>query len=128
MDNTREETEYSPYGLHMRNYKACSLVDVLEEVIVNLINIPFRHGFTFPRCNESIHHMMEKKPGNFSIKKMRIIQLVEAEFNTYQKIKIGKHFMQRVEKWITSHRRCMEGEKEGQSTILSCNNNLYTIL
>ena len=89
MERTREYTASSLSGLHMVHYKAGEASESIMKIIVAMINIPFENVHTVPRWNKSIHMMKEKIPGNHSSQKMRIIQLVEEDFNTYQKIKIG---------------------------------------
>ena len=69
MDKTKENTASSPSNIHIVHYKACALSEPLAKILVKAINIPFTYGFTIPRWNESLHHMMEKSPGNLSIKK-----------------------------------------------------------
>ena len=115
MKKTKEETASSPSNIHMGHYIVCALSPILSEIIVKSINIPFKQGFTMPRWNSSIHHMLEKSPGNHSLKKMRIIQLVEADFNIYQKIKISRELMRKIVKEETFPDEMYGGRKNRTS-------------
>ena len=90
MEKTREETASSPSSVHIGHYKACAISEDITKIQVQLINLPFIHGTTLSRWKESIHHMMEKIPGFFLLK-MRLIQLIEADFNFYQKLLLLLH-------------------------------------
>ena len=68
LDRTKEEPSSSPSNLHVGHYKACSMSESLTSTLVKIINIPFIHGLTVPRWNESVHHMIQKVPGCNSIK------------------------------------------------------------
>ena len=98
MHKTRESTYSSPYGIHMGHYVACEMNSNLSKVCVNIINIPFNCGFSLKRWGSSVHQMIQKQAGNNYLHKLRIIQLVEEDYNTYQQINIGNKLMQHIEK------------------------------
>ena len=94
---TSETTASSPSNLHIGHYKAMSYSTFLMNILSIVISLPFLYGFTHERWNRSTHHMLEKIPNYPLLDKLRIIQLVEADFNIYQKIKIGRAFMNHLE-------------------------------
>ena len=102
MEHTKESTSSSPSGIHMGHYIACEMSESASQVCVGIMNLPFMCGISNSRWENSIHFMIRKVPGNNNIDKLRIIQLIEADFNAYQKIKIGKQLMAHAEnnKWL----------------------------
>ena len=91
---SREMTASSPSSIHIGYYIACAASAPLAEAIALSISIPFVFGFTHQRWNNSVHHMLEKTPGVPNLQRLRIIQLIEADFNLYQKIKIYRQLLQ----------------------------------
>ena len=90
--NTKEFTASSPSGIHMGYYKAASYSDKLCEILEILMYLPFMHGFSPERWNQSTHLMLEKVPGFPLVSNLRLTQLLEEDFNRYLKIKIGRGF------------------------------------
>jgi len=52
---------------------------------VTMANIPLKTGYSPARWREGLNVMLEKSPGNFNVKKLRIILLFEADFNSNNK-------------------------------------------
>ena len=84
--DTPERTSSSPSGRHLGHYKAALQSPNLLHLLCQLTSLPFQFGFTPPRWTTSIDTMLEKSPGNPHITKLRIIQLIEADFNIGLKI------------------------------------------
>jgi len=84
--DTPERTSSSPSRRHLGHYKAALLSPNLLYLFCQLTSLPFHFGFTPTRWTTSIDKMLEKSPGNPHISKLRIIQLLEADFNIGRKI------------------------------------------
>lgn len=111
----REKISSSPSSIHIGLYKALSHSPDLMGTLAFAISLPFAFGFSHKRWQNSIHQMLQKTPGNPDITKLRIIQLVEADYNLYQKIKIGKEFMKYNEKNLSFPEE-MHGGRSNKST------------
>jgi len=84
--NTPERTSSSPSRRHLGHYKAALQSSNLLYLLCQLTSLPFQFGITPTRWTTSIDTMLEKSPGNPHISKLRIIQLLEADFNIGLKI------------------------------------------
>ena len=62
-----------------------------------MMSLPFLYGFVNTRWTKSIDVMLEKKRGNRKIHMLRIIGLLEADFNTALKIIFAKKMMNNAE-------------------------------
>ena len=76
-----EMTSLSPSGLHYTLWKALAENNELCKMCAAMMTLPFRHGFTHDRWRKIIDVMLEKKTGVRKIHLMRIIGLVEVDFN-----------------------------------------------
>jgi hypothetical protein len=83
---TPEKTSSSPSGRHFGHYKTALQSTIILSVLHKLTSIPFQFGFSPSRWRIAIDTMLEKTPGNPHLSKLRIIQLIEADFNTGLKI------------------------------------------
>ena len=92
-----EKTSSSPSGLHYTIWKCLASDDDLAEWLSVMMSLPFEHGFVNERWTKSIDVMLEKKPGNRMIHMLRIIGLLEADFNTALKIFFAKRMMANAE-------------------------------
>ena len=63
-----------------------------------MMSLPFMYGFTNKRWETAIEVMLEKKRGVRRIHLMRIIALVEADFNTALKIMYAQKLMWQAER------------------------------
>lgn len=88
MKKTRENTSSSPSGLHMGHYNAGACMKDVPFILTTMLYLPFQYGFSPKRWQASIHVMLEKVQGQTRIYKLRIIQLLEADFNISLKIKL----------------------------------------
>ncbi|KAL7546461.1 hypothetical protein ACHAWF_009793, partial [Thalassiosira exigua] len=62
-----------------------------------MLRLPFMYGFMNERWANSLDVMLEKKPGVRRIHQLRIIGLVEADFNTALKLFFAKHLISNTE-------------------------------
>jgi len=77
-----EKTSSSPAGLHYTIWKAMARVESLAKFLCIMISLPFLYGFVNNRWANEIDVMLEKKRGVRKIHLLRIIGLLEADFNT----------------------------------------------
>ena len=92
-----ERTSSSPSGLHYSIWKCLAREDDLAEWLSLMMSMPFQFGFINERWTKSIDVMLEKKQGNRQIHMLRIIGLLEADFNTALKILFSQKLMQNAE-------------------------------
>jgi len=92
-----EATSSSPSGIHYTFWKAIARDDELSDYFSTMMGLPFQHGFVCKRWTTNIEVMLEKKPGVRAIHKLRIIGLLEADFNTALKILFSKQVMANAE-------------------------------
>ena len=71
--------------------------DELSEFLCIMISLPFVYGFACKRWLRAIDVMLEKKKGVRKIHMLRIIGLLEADFNSALKYFFAKKMMQRAE-------------------------------
>ena len=93
---TNEKTSSSPSGLHYTLWKSISEKEYLCSYMCIMMSLPFMYGFSNTRWETAIDVMLEKKLGVRSIHLMRIIGLLEADFNTALKI-YGRKLMANAE-------------------------------
>lgn len=93
-----ELTSSSASGLHYTLWKAIAEIDDCCKYMAVMMSLPFQYGFTNTRWQTAIDVMLEKKFGVRQIHLMRIIGLVEADFNTALKILFAKQLMTNAEK------------------------------
>jgi predicted transcriptional regulator len=104
----KEKTSTSPSGRHLGTYKALlaplpsteTFQDPSESVlriVTQLINLAFTDNILIDRWQNVTTTMLEKKPGNNSIDKLRVIHLIEADFNLPLGILWGRRLMQHAE-------------------------------
>ena len=89
----RENTASSPSKLHMGHYISSCEHDKISQVRLAKINISLHYEFKLDRWNHSLHGMILQKERHY-IDKLRIIQLIESDFNTAMKILLSRRIMQ----------------------------------
>ena len=92
-----ETTTSSPSGIHYTLWKALAEDDDLAELHALWLSIPFMYGFTSERHLKEIDCMLEKKYGVRRIHILRIIGLMEGDFNAYLKWAFNQHVMPNAE-------------------------------
>lgn len=96
-NNTKERTASSPSGAHIGHYKVGEIFPEISEILAIMMSLPFVYGFSPTRWRQSVHFIIEKIQGNMTLGKLRIIQLLEEDFNGMLKIKIGRQLMHELE-------------------------------
>lgn len=92
-NHTKEQTASSPSGIHVGHYKLGCIYPQLGKLLTQVASIPFQYGYTLRRWCRASHIIIEKKKGNPLLTAMRIIQLLEADYNAVLKIKLGREFI-----------------------------------
>ena len=91
----KERTTSSPSGLHYTLWKV--LAADLASWLSLLMSLPFMYGFAHQRWATMADVMLEKKKNVRKIHQLRIIGILEADFNTALKIIFGRELMTRAE-------------------------------
>jgi hypothetical protein len=96
----REETSTSPSGCHLglrrvttHNYPDEETEKVKKDILrvqTQIINLPLRHGFSPHRWQQVVNAMIEKIPNQPYISKLRVIHLLEADYNLCLKAIFGR--------------------------------------
>ncbi|KAL7536182.1 hypothetical protein ACHAXR_006960 [Thalassiosira sp. AJA248-18] len=86
--SVREKTSSSPSGIRYTFWKSIALDDTLSDHHTIIMRLPFICGFVNDRWKKCMDVMLEKKKGIRQIHQMRIIGLVEADFNTALKLMV----------------------------------------
>ena len=94
---SKEKTSSSPSGLHYTIWKTMAADDEMAEWMSIMISLPFTYGFANTRWTRAIDVMLEKKKGIRHIHQLRIIGLLEADFNTALKYFFAKKMMTNAE-------------------------------
>ena len=93
----KENTSSSPSVLDYALWKCIASDEVLAEVFAIMMILPFEYGFINERWCKATDVMLEKKPGVRKIHQLRIIGLLEADFNTALKLLFAKKMMRNAE-------------------------------
>ena len=88
-----ERITSSPSGLHYTLWKALAKEDDVASWLSIMMSLPFMHGFTTQRWTKMVDVMLEKKRGIRKIHLLRIIGILEADFNTALKTLFARKLM-----------------------------------
>jgi hypothetical protein len=66
--------------------------------VVELINKGVTHGFVLRRWRNVLQVLLCKKPGNYNIDKLHVIQLIKADLNMYFRLVWGKRLVHHARK------------------------------
>jgi hypothetical protein len=83
--------------IHYTIWKCIAQDEELAEWLLIMMSLPFMYGFPNNRWMKSIDVMLEKKQGVKKIHMLRIIALLEADFNTALKIFFARRLMDNAE-------------------------------
>ncbi len=92
-----EKTSSSPSGLHYSIWKTLAREDDIVSWLSIMTSLPFMYGFTHPRWEKLVDVMLEKKKNVRKIHQLRIIGIMEADFNTALKIIFARKLMTAAE-------------------------------
>jgi hypothetical protein len=96
----RENTSTSPSGFHLGLRRISSYTagdnekEEIRQLILqaqsNIINIPIQKGFSPKRWQTVVNAMLEKTPGNPYLHKLRVIHILEVDYNLALKEIFGR--------------------------------------
>jgi hypothetical protein len=122
----RETTSTSPSGCHLglRRIATYSSEDTETEesrkkvlkAQTDIINIPIQRGFSPTRWRKVVNAMLEKIPGKPYLHKLRVIHILEADYNLALKEIFGRRLMWNCEQ-LNKLGDIQDGFRKGRSTI-----------
>jgi hypothetical protein len=118
----RESTSTSPSGRHLSHYKTIIMDDntntdnTLLQTITDMMNIPIKSNIVPSRWNNSVSVCLEKKPGQPQTNKIRIIHILEADYNGMMKAIWARRLVAHTEK-IEAYPDAQYGSRPGRSAI-----------
>jgi hypothetical protein len=105
----RESTSTSPSGCHLGlrriiTYPAddYDIEEARKQILqaqTDIINIPIQAGFSPKRWQKVVNAMLEKVPGRPYLHKLRVIHILEADYNLALKEIFGRRLMWNCEKY-----------------------------
>ena len=81
-----EKAASSISGLHYGHYAAHASSIVISTVKCDLVNLAVKNGSPLESWKHGVSIMLVKAPGNYAVKKLRALLLLEADFNGLHKI------------------------------------------
>ena len=93
----KESTSSSPSGRHIGHYKTALWEPALSELHRRMINFAVQYNEPPDRWTVALQVRLEKEPGQPKIHRLRIIQLLEYDMNSYFGITIGRKMIYNAE-------------------------------
>jgi hypothetical protein len=95
------------------------LEDIRNDILqaqTDIINLPIQNGFSPQRWRTVVNAMLEKITGKPMLHKLRVIHILEADYNLALKLIFGKRLLQNCEKYDTLG-NLQDGFRKGRSTM-----------
>jgi hypothetical protein len=122
----RESTSTSPSGNHLglrriitypvNDYDLDEARKQIMKAQTDIINIPIQAGFSPKRWKTVVNAMLEKLPGKPYLHKLRVIHILEADYNLALKEIFGRRLLWNCEKYDRLG-DIQDGFRKGRSTI-----------
>jgi hypothetical protein len=126
MKKWRETTSTSPSGFHLGLRRIVTYPAEEQEteearkqllkIQADIINIPITQGFSPKRWQTVVNAMLEKIPGKPFLHKLRVIHILEADYNLALKEIFGRRLMWNCEKFGKLG-DIQDGFRKGRSTV-----------
>ena len=117
LGGSREKTASSLFGRHFGHYKAASRSHQLSELHASFLHVASLSGICLKRWAKGLTIMIEKLKGVIRVDELRALLLMEAAFNSLNKL----IFSSRMIKSLEQHNRVLEelfGSRKKLSAIL----------
>ena len=109
---TPEKTARGPSGIKMSHWKAACYDPDIAAVQTLFMDIPFNHGFSLKRWEQSIHCILQKKTEAYA-NSFRNIQLYQGDFNGALKLIHGRRLMRHADEHQINSTKLMEEQSIG---------------
>ena len=119
---TRENTMASPSGVGYAHYIASTYDEILNEIMALRTSLPFVFPMSVYRWQKA-NHILIPKTTHPTISKLRNIQLIEADYNSYYKVKVNNQLL-RLQYPQTILNDQMYGGLRGKSTHMALANQI----
>jgi len=123
----RETTSSSLSSIHFGHYMVGTFNPDILIFNATMADIPLKTGYSPARWCEGLNVMLEESPGNFKIKKLRIIILFKADFNSNNKW-IGRAVMRNTEVLNLLAEEQYRSQKHKAAVLQCLNKGLYDLL